>query len=134
MKQTRAIMGMPITIEVADSSATDEIFNTVFGYMSYIDETFSPYKHDSELMQINRGELAESEWSDDMKTIFALAEEAKQKTHGYFDIQKPDGSFDPSGITNSFFPRFTVTVWPLANLVCWTLWSAVSQRCESISL
>ena len=95
-------MGMPITIEIADSSATDEIFNTVFGYMSYVDETFSPYKHESELMQINRGELTESEWSDDMKTIFALAHEAKQKTDGYFDIQKPDGSFDPSGIVKGW--------------------------------
>ena len=83
-------MGMPITVEIVDATATNDILSEIFGYFSYIDETFSTYKSNSEIMRINRGELAEADWSDDMKTIFAMADETKQKTNGYFDIKKPD--------------------------------------------
>ncbi len=102
MKQTRIIMGMPVTVEIVDPQAGEEIFDTVFGYFAYVDETFSTYKQDSEIMRINRGELVEADWSEDMKTIFALADEAREKTHGYFDIQKPDGTYDPSGIVKGW--------------------------------
>jgi thiamine biosynthesis lipoprotein len=102
MKQTRAIMGMPITVEIVDATATNDIFDEIFGYFSYVDETFSTYKPDSEIMRINRGELAKTDWSDDVKTVFAMADETKQKTDGFFDIKKPDGSYDPSGIVKGW--------------------------------
>jgi thiamine biosynthesis lipoprotein len=110
MKEVRNVMGMPITVEIADSSVTDEIFNTVFGYFAYIDEVFNTSKTHSEIAHINRGELAEADWSDDMKAIFELAEAARQKTDGYFDIQKPDGSYDPSGIVKSWAIQNVATV------------------------
>ncbi len=110
MKKTRMIMGMPITIEIVDPSITDEIFETVFGYFTYIDETFSTYKPHSEITHINRGELAKTDWSEDMQTIFALAEEANQKTEGYFDIIKPDGSVDPSGIVKGWAIKNAVAI------------------------
>jgi thiamine biosynthesis lipoprotein len=102
MKQTKILMGMPITVEIIGSPLTDGIFDTVFGYFAYIDETFSTYKANSEIMHINRGELAEDDWSDDMKTIFELADVARQKTDGYFDIEKPDGTYDPSGVVKGW--------------------------------
>ena len=101
---------MPITVEIANSSATDEIFKTVFGYFSYIDETFSTYKSHSEIMHINRGELIEADWSEDMKAIFELAEAAREKTGGYFDIQKPDGSYDPSGLVKGWAIQNVATI------------------------
>lgn len=110
MKQTKIIMGMPVAIEIVDPLVTDEIFETVFGYFTYIDETFSTYKNASEIMRINRGELDEADWSEDMKTVFALADEAKEKTNGYFDIQKPDGSYDPSGIVKGWAIQNAVAI------------------------
>ena len=97
MKHTKIIMGMPVTVEIIDSSATDEIFNTIFGYFTYIDETFSTFKANSEIAQINRGELSVDDWSEDIHRVFDLAEAARRKTNGFFDIKKPDGSYDPSG-------------------------------------
>jgi FAD:protein FMN transferase len=38
MKQTRVMMGMPITIEIADAPASEAIFNEVFDYFAHIDE------------------------------------------------------------------------------------------------
>lgn len=117
MKDTRIIMGMPVTLEIVDPTADETIFPAVFDYFTYIDKTFSTYKPESEMMRINRGELPENEWSDDMRIIFMLAEETKQRTNGYFDIKKPgsgaDGRdfYDPSGIVKGW------AIWQAAKIV-----------------
>lgn len=98
-------MGMPVTAEVVDKGATEDVLEKVFKYFSYVDEKFSTYKETSEISAINRGELLESEWSVDMKEIFALSEKTKQETNGYFDIRKPDGAIDPSGIVKGWSIR-----------------------------
>lgn len=94
-------MGMPITIEILDSNATEADIERVFLYFRSIDETFSTYKEESEISRINRGELAEEDYSDAVKTILALSEQTRQETHGYFDIEH-DGLLDPSGIVKGW--------------------------------
>lgn len=94
-------MGMPVTVEVADAGATSELFERVFAYFEYVDATFSTYKPGSEISRINRGELAIAQASVDMRTIFRLAEQTRQETHGYFDIAR-GGGYDPSGIVKGW--------------------------------
>jgi thiamine biosynthesis lipoprotein len=101
MKRLQLLMGMPITVEILDASATEADIETVFAYFRSIDETFSTYKEESEISKINRGELAEEEYSDAVKTILALSEHTRQETRGYFDIQR-DGIIDPSGIVKGW--------------------------------
>ncbi len=102
MKETRLLMGMPVSVEIVDASATSKELAAVLDYFIGIDRTFSTYKPESEISRINRGELPESDWSDDMRVIFMLAEETKQRSLGFFDIRKPDGSYDPSGIVKGW--------------------------------
>lgn len=94
-------MGMPITVEILDARATEADIERVFAYFRSIDETFSTYKAESEISKINRGELAEEEYSDAVKTILALSEQTRQETQGYFDIER-DGLIDPSGIVKGW--------------------------------
>ncbi|HZT98332.1 MAG TPA: FAD:protein FMN transferase [Ktedonobacteraceae bacterium] len=101
MKQLQLLMGMPITVEILDASATEADIERVFAYFRFIDETFSTYKEESEISKINRGELAEEEYSDAVKMILALSEQTRQETHGYFDIER-DGFIDPSGIVKGW--------------------------------
>jgi thiamine biosynthesis lipoprotein len=101
MRQTRILMGMPITIEIADACAAVALFDEVFDYFAAIDATFSPYKSDSAISQINRGELALADAGDDVRRIFALAEQTRQQTAGYFNIWR-DGRCDPSGIVKGW--------------------------------
>jgi FAD:protein FMN transferase len=101
MKQIRLMMGMPITVEVVDASVTAEAFDSVFAYFEYVDAKFSTYKASSEIMQINRGELTLNAASEDMQQIFALAEQTRQQSNGYFDIQHA-GMIDPSGIVKGW--------------------------------
>lgn len=101
MKQTRLLMGMPITIEVLDSAITQDDLDNVFAYFVSVDDTFSTYKATSEISKINRGEIAAAHFSEEMNVVLALSEQTKKETDGYFDIQR-DGSLDPSGIVKGW--------------------------------
>ncbi len=101
MKQTRLLMGMPITLEVEDAKVTHNNLDKVFAYFESVDETFSTYKATSEISKINTGELSIEQASEDVQTILALSEQTKAATHGYFDIHR-DGICDPSGIVKGW--------------------------------
>jgi FAD:protein FMN transferase len=101
MKQTRLIMGMPITIEIVDVLVTQSDLDNVFAYFVSVDEMFSTYKETSEISKLNRGELAPEQYSADMQTILRLSEQTKKDTDGYFDIER-DGIYDPSGIVKGW--------------------------------
>jgi thiamine biosynthesis lipoprotein len=101
MKETRLLMGMPITVEIADADAERDEIERVFAYFSHIDELFSTYKETSEISRINRGEVRPEEYSAEVRTILALSEETKRETSGYFDIRR-DGLYDPSGIVKGW--------------------------------
>jgi len=101
VKQTRLLMGMPITVEIVGAAATPEAIDEVFAYFTSVDERFSTYKDTSEISHINSGKLAPAEASADMQRVFALAEQTRQETGGYFDIQR-DGMIDPSGIVKGW--------------------------------
>ncbi len=100
MKETRILMGMPVTVEVV-APAQAALFERVFAYFEAIDEKFSTYKDRSEISRINRGELALADASEDMQTIFRLAEKLRQNTNGYFDIRS-EGAYDPSGLVKGW--------------------------------
>jgi len=93
---------MPVIIEVIDRNVNHEILAEVFAYFVYVDEKFSIYKSTSEISAINRGEIEVFDYSEDMKMVFALAEETKQLTQGYFDIKRGDGPYDPSGLVKGW--------------------------------
>lgn len=102
MKETRIIMGMPVTVSIVDTNATAEFLEKIFSYFQYIDETFSTYKTTSEISGINDGKITKDEYSKDMKEVFSLSEETKKLSDGYFDIKKPDGRYDPSGLVKGW--------------------------------
>ncbi|ESY77379.1 thiamine biosynthesis protein [Mesorhizobium sp. LNHC221B00] len=97
-------MGMPITVDIGGASS-GELIDTVFGYFEYIDRRFSTYRADSEIAAINRGDVPVADWSGEMMEVLALARQTRDETDGYFDIRKPDGSLDPSGIVKGWAIR-----------------------------
>jgi thiamine biosynthesis lipoprotein len=101
MKETRLMMGMPITIEMIDSEATEQHVEKIYDYFSAIDAQFSTYKADSEIAQLNAGKLKASEMSMEMKEVFRIAEETRKESNGFFDIHH-NGKIDPSGIVKGW--------------------------------
>lgn len=103
LRETRILMGMPVTVELVDQRpGRADALAATFAYFTAIDEQFSTYKDTSEISCFNRGQLAEDALSPAMREVFALAEDTKRATHGYFDIRRPDGSLDPSGIVKGW--------------------------------
>ncbi len=102
MKETRNIMGMPISTEIADPTATADDLAAVFAHFTAVDERYSTYKATSEISRINRGELAITDASEEMQEVLALCEQTKIETRGYFDIRTTDGTMDPSGLVKGW--------------------------------
>lgn len=100
MRETRILMGMPITVDICGASV--DLIEDVFDYLDRIDRRFSTYKTDSEISAINRGDLPANGWSGEMVEVLALAERTKEETGGYFNMRRRDGSLDPSGIVKGW--------------------------------
>lgn len=94
-------MGMPIVATVGGPRAGTHI-RDVFALLRAVDARFSTYKSTSEISAINRGELQPAEYSEAMTEVFELSEATKVATAGYFDIRRPDGSIDPSGLVKGW--------------------------------
>ena len=101
MRETRLIMGMPITIEVVDAGAEAAVA-AAFEYFDAVDRRFSPYKADSELSGFNAGRIAAADLSAEMREVLALADMTRRESDGYFDIRRPTGGIDPSGIVKGW--------------------------------
>ena len=101
LQETRILMGMPVTIAIADKAGTQNDLNKIFDYFHDIDERFSPFKETSEVCAVNRG-LPEEKWGGDLKEILRLAEKTKHETRGYFNVVTPEGKFNPVGIVKGW--------------------------------
>ena len=130
ISETRLMWGMPITVSIVDVAAgsmfsprlerelenfenspltesdtpSDRVRNLisqVFTYFEYIDNRFSTYKSNSEKSLINQGALNVEDASNDMRTVFRLAEKLRMETNGYFNITR-DGKIDPSGLVKGW--------------------------------
>jgi thiamine biosynthesis lipoprotein len=104
MRKVAMIMGMPITIEVPGTT-TDAPIEAAFAYFRSVDARFSPFKPDSEVSAMNRGEIAAEGHSAEMREVLALAENTRWDTGGYFNVRRPDGGFDPSGLVKGWAIR-----------------------------
>lgn len=102
MRETRLIMGMPVTLVVLDEQARQPHLDAVFEGLVAVDNRFSPYKEDSEICRINRGEIAAAAQSPDMREVLALCEKTKRETKGFFNIARPDGFLDPCGLVKGW--------------------------------
>ncbi len=101
VKETRILMGMPVTLEIIDESATQKDLDDVYSYFTWVDNKFSTYKKDSEITKFNEGKIKRHDFSFEMKVIFAKSAQTKKETDGYFDI-KHNNYYDPSGIVKGW--------------------------------
>ncbi|HEY9011112.1 MAG TPA: FAD:protein FMN transferase [Devosia sp.] len=104
MAVTRLIMGMPITVEIG-GTADDPLVASVFDYFDRVDRRFSTYKPDSEVEALNRGDIDAADLSEEMREVLDLARLTRAETGGYFDINRGDGTIDPSGIVKGWAIR-----------------------------
>jgi len=103
LEERRTVMGMTARVAIVDPAPRPQDLAAVFDFFDQTDRRFSPFKPDSELCRFNRSEISRP--SDAMQEILALAEESRSRTGGYFDIRRPDGLLDTSGLVKGWAIR-----------------------------
>lgn len=98
---TRIVMGMPVSVTIA--GATDPaLLDTAFGMFAAVDRQFSPYRDDSEVADLNAGRVQPDAVSVTFREILAIAEAMRVRSDGAFDVRRPDGRIDPSGVVKGW--------------------------------
>jgi thiamine biosynthesis lipoprotein len=103
-RRVEQIMGTAISIDLQDAGIPAAAIEEAFEYLRDIDRRFSTYKPDSEISRLSRGEIGESECSEDVRQVLTLCDQIRQITEGYFDIRAHmwDGGLDPSGLVKGW--------------------------------
>jgi FAD:protein FMN transferase len=97
VRQTRDIMGMPVTVQAGDRDAAEAVFED----FALLDRTFSPFLPDSRVSRINRGELLVEEAGPLVAQALELCRLYEAATEGYFSAWF-GGRLDPSGLVKGW--------------------------------
>jgi thiamine biosynthesis lipoprotein len=87
-------MGMPVTV-FAPAPAP------AFAWLRWVDATFSPFRDDSQITRIQRGELRASDAHPLVRQVLARCETLRRETGGYFDARH-SGVLDPCGLVKGW--------------------------------
>ncbi|MEU2332571.1 FAD:protein FMN transferase [Streptomyces sp. NPDC013172] len=98
MSRVEHVMGFPVSLRVDDEEEFAAAADAVFGWLREVDERFSPYRPDSEVCRLDRGEIAEEAVSPDLAEVLALCEEYRLATGGAFDVRLPGRRLDPCAV------------------------------------
>jgi thiamine biosynthesis lipoprotein len=93
------LMGTVISVELADAlpgSRLDGLMDQTFAWFREVDDRFSPFKPDSEVSRLDRGEVALADCSPDMRKVVETCGQLWAETSCYFDVYAT-GHFDPCG-------------------------------------
>jgi len=103
--------GTVITIDVLDG-VDDAVLDECFTWFRRVDDLFSTWRDDTEIMQIGRGELAVADASAEVRTVLDLCEQMRLESGGAFDISvggrariaaRPGlAPLDPSGLVKGW--------------------------------
>jgi FAD:protein FMN transferase len=92
-------MGTVVSIELADelpAATLTRLVGDTCAWLHEVDERFSTFKDDSEVMRLRRGEVTADDCSPDLRHVLDACADLWRETDGYFDAYAC-GPFDPSG-------------------------------------
>ncbi|MFJ4364990.1 FAD:protein FMN transferase [Streptomyces chartreusis] len=95
-------MGFPVSLRVDDAHVGPEAADAVFAWLREVDARFSPFKADSEVCRLDRGEIARRDVSADLCEVLGLCEEYRAATGGAFDVRLPGRGLDPCAVVKGW--------------------------------
>ena len=88
-------MGMPVSVlargAMAHSNQADSAVRAVYAELTRVDAMFSPYRPDSEVSLLARGEVSLSDCAGQVRDVAARCVRARDLTGGLFDATRPTG-------------------------------------------
>ncbi|MGW7408115.1 FAD:protein FMN transferase [Streptomyces sp. NPDC054833] len=104
MRRVEQVMGFPVSLRIDDAGcgAGAEAADEVFAWLRSVDARFSPFKADSEVSRLDRGELSAAKLSTDLAEVLAVCEEYRIATGGAFDARLPGRGLDPCAVVKGW--------------------------------
>lgn len=102
MHRVEHVMGFPVSLRVDDERVGEETADAVFAWLREVDARFSPFRADSEVCRLDRGEIARAEVSADLDEVLGLCEEYRVATGGAFDVRLPGRGLDPCAVVKGW--------------------------------
>ncbi len=99
LRRVVSLMGTTVSIEIRPPLVPDAVIDALVDQLRDIDERFSPYRPDSQISRLARGEVGAEACSPDVWHVLAACDHLAAATGGAFDARshRADGRLDPSG-------------------------------------
>jgi thiamine biosynthesis lipoprotein len=101
-RRAEAVMGMRVAVDVRDAGVDPAALARVFAWLRWVDAAFSPYRRDSEVSRLGRGELAAADAHPLVAGVLERCEALRERTGGCFDARAVHGRLDPSGLVKGW--------------------------------
>lgn len=111
MRRIEEQWGTVISVDVRDP-IEENVVDACFTWFQRVDDLFSTWRSDTEIMQIARGELLAENASPEVREVLALSEQMRLESNGAFDISFSAranvapraglAGLDPSGIVKGW--------------------------------
>jgi thiamine biosynthesis lipoprotein len=103
-RRAEPVMGTVVSLLVPDGGADTAVADEAFAWFRDVDRRFSPFKPESEVSRLIRGEVTLGETSDDLREVLEEARTVELLSDGAFDIRghRPDRAPDPTGIVKGW--------------------------------
>ncbi|MFD4620889.1 FAD:protein FMN transferase [Streptomyces sp. NPDC058475] len=102
MRRVEHVMGFPVSLRIDDEDAVAAAADPVFAWLREVDARFSPFRADSEVSRLDRGELRADELSPDLVEVLDLCEEYRVASRGAFDVRLPGRGLDPCAMVKGW--------------------------------
>lgn len=101
--RVRMLMGLPFSLHLRCGSEADgeAVADGIWARLARDEQIFSTYRPDSEISRLAVGSLSPAACSPVVREVLALAEEARERTGGMFDVRGA-GRLDPSGVVKGW--------------------------------
>jgi thiamine biosynthesis lipoprotein len=105
VRRVAHVMGMPISLAVRGRHAGDleaeSAWAEALATLRDVDRVFSPYRPDSFVSRLDRGEIDLVDCPPELREVLALGERARRESGGAFDVRRA-GRLDPSGVVKGW--------------------------------
>ncbi|HET7827918.1 MAG TPA: FAD:protein FMN transferase [Candidatus Limnocylindrales bacterium] len=98
------VMGTTVSVDVREPAVPDAVLDELIAWFHDVDRRFSPYRRASEVSRVGDGRLRFEDASPDVRAMFTLADELRDRTEGFFDPRgfRRDGRPDPTGVVKGW--------------------------------
>jgi thiamine biosynthesis lipoprotein len=96
LRHVEHVMGTVFSFDVRDAPSDVAVWDAV-RRLHRIDALFSPYRPESEISRLDRGELALDDCDPEVAVVLAACAEAERATGGWFSVRADGGRLDPCG-------------------------------------